>query len=145
MNTPRHIRSPSAKTSLSQVVNDSRLQGKFRASNLIKKEHFKNKYCHKQRLIKKTFRHYINSSPVCGRVLRFRLNFFFASKRNEAKWDPFRFVFACSSENKGRIFSLLFASFRFEFFASKRKEKNFASFHLLNFLFASFFLSQTYE
>jgi hypothetical protein len=60
-----------------------------------------------------------------SRVRRFRLKFFFASKRNEAKQDPFRFVFACSSKNKSPIFSLVFASFRFEFFASKRKEKHF--------------------
>jgi hypothetical protein len=57
------------------------------------------------------------------RVRRFRLKFFFASKRNEAKRDPFRFVFACSSENTGPIFSLVFASFRFEFFVSLRSEK----------------------
>jgi hypothetical protein len=58
------------------------------------------------------------------RVRRFRLKFFFASKRNEAKQDPFRFVFACSSENTGPIFSHVFASFRYEFFVSLRSEKN---------------------
>jgi hypothetical protein len=68
-------------------------------------------------------------------VRRFRLKFVFASKRNEAKRAPFRFVFACSSENSGPIFSLVFeakrnekhnffASFRFEFFASKQNEKH---------------------
>jgi hypothetical protein len=72
-------------------------------------------------------------------VRRFRLQFFSASKRNEAKRDPFRFVFACSSEIKGPIFSLVFASFRFEFFALKQNEKKFASFRFRNFLFASFF------
>jgi translation elongation factor EF-G len=34
------------------------------------------------------------------RVRRFRLKIFFASKRNEAKRDSFRFVFACSSKNR---------------------------------------------
>jgi hypothetical protein len=56
-------------------------------------------------------------------VRRFRLKHFFASKRNEAKLDSFRFVFACSSENKEPIFSLVFASFRFKFFVSLRSEK----------------------
>jgi cellulose synthase/poly-beta-1,6-N-acetylglucosamine synthase-like glycosyltransferase len=44
------------------------------------------------------------------RVRRFRIKYFFASKRNEAKQDLYRFVFACSSKNKGPIFSLRFAS-----------------------------------
>jgi hypothetical protein len=60
---------------------------------------------------------------INSRVRRFRLNFFFASKRNEVKWDSFRFVFACSSENNGPIFSLVFASFRFKFFVSLQSEK----------------------
>jgi hypothetical protein len=44
------------------------------------------------------------------RVRRFRLKKVFVSKSNDAKRDPFRFVFACSSENRGQIFSLYFAS-----------------------------------
>jgi hypothetical protein len=51
-------------------------------------------------------------------VRPFRLNFFFAYKRNEAKWDPFRICFTCSLQKFRSIFSLLFASFRFKFFAS---------------------------
>jgi hypothetical protein len=83
---------------------------------------------------------------VLIRVRRFRLNFFFASKRNEAKQDPFRFVFACSSENIGPIFSLLFASFRFEFFASKRKAQTISlRFALQIFFSLHFLLSQTHE
>jgi hypothetical protein len=73
-------------------------------------------------------------------VRRFCLKFFFASKRNEAKRDSFRIVFACSSENQGPIFSLVFASFRFECFASKAKRKKFfALFRFTNFCFASIF------
>ncbi len=46
----------------------------------------------------------------------------FASKRNEAKWDPFRMCFARSC---GIFF---FASFRFKFFASDQSEINRAYF-----------------
>jgi hypothetical protein len=84
-----------------------------------------------------------------ARVRRFRLKNFFASKRNEAKRDPFRFVFACSSENTGPIFSLVFASFRFEFFVSLRSEKIKTIFSLpfaLQIFFSLHFLqSQTFE
>jgi hypothetical protein len=48
----------------------------------------------------------------------FCLNIFFAYKRNKAKLDLFRMCFACSLENFSSIFSLLFACFRFKFFAS---------------------------
>jgi hypothetical protein len=81
-------------------------------------------------------------SVVYSRVRRFRLNFFFASKRNEAKRDSFRLVFACSSENKEPIFSLVFASFRFKFFVSLRSEKKKQNFSLRfasNFNFVSKF------
>ncbi len=47
------------------------------------------------------------------RVRPFRLNIFFAYKRNKAKLDPYRMCFACSLEKFCSIFSLLFASFRF--------------------------------
>jgi hypothetical protein len=62
--------------------------------------------------------HKLLVDAAARRVRRFRLKNFFASQQNEAKRDPFRFVFACSSENKGAIFSLVFGSFRFEFFVS---------------------------
>ncbi len=48
-----------------------------------------------------------------SRVRRFRFKNFFASKRNEAKRDPFRMRFARSREKKllfFRFISLLFAS-----------------------------------
>ena len=59
---------------------------------------------------------------VYFRVSHFRLYFFFASKRNEAKQKPFRFLFASFCETKkiifrfvslpfASIFSLCFASF----------------------------------
>jgi hypothetical protein len=80
--------------------------------------------------------------PIRNRVRRFRLKNFVASKRNEAKRDSFRFVFACLSENRGPIFSLLFASFRFKFFVSLRSEKKNLKFSLhfasLLFIFSSF-------
>ncbi len=62
------------------------------------------------------------------RVRRFRQKKFFVSKQNEAKRDPFRMRFARSREKKQHFFSLLFASFRFEFFASDQSEINRAYF-----------------
>jgi hypothetical protein len=73
-------------------------------------------------------------------VRQFRLKIFFASKQIEAKRDPFRFVFACSSENQGPIFSLVFASFRFKFFASKQNEKNISLRFALQIFFSLHFL-----
>ncbi len=68
---------------------------------------------------------------------RFRKKIFFASKRNEAKRDPFRMRFARSVKNK----YFFFASFRFEFFASDLSEINRAYFRFVslpkNFRFAS--------
>jgi hypothetical protein len=64
-----------------------------------------------------------NRNPITcikTRVRRFRKKNLFASKRNEAKRDPFRIVFACSCKNNESIFSLHFALFRFNFFASFR-------------------------
>ena len=56
------------------------------------------------------------------RVSHFCFLFFFASKRNEAKQKPFRFLFASFCETKKLIFALFrfvslhfFASFRFTF------------------------------
>jgi hypothetical protein len=44
--------------------------------------------------------HPLSSPPsIESRVRRFRIKNFFASKRNDAKRDPFRIVFACSCEN----------------------------------------------
>jgi hypothetical protein len=53
------------------------------------------------------------------RVRRFRKKIFFASKRNEAKRDPFRLRFARSREKKN-----FFASFRFKFFVSDHARRN---------------------
>ncbi len=54
------------------------------------------------------------SGRVWGRVRRFRKKKFFASKRNEAKRDPFRMRFARSREKNifFRFFSLRIFSFR---------------------------------
>jgi hypothetical protein len=70
-----------------------------------------------------------------GRVRRFRKKKFFASKRNEAKRDPFRMRFARSREKKTffRFFSLHFAS-NFSFpTKAKLIERIFAMFCLNNF------------
>jgi hypothetical protein len=56
--------------------------------------------------------------PLRARVRPFRFKKIFACKRNEAKLDPFRMCFACSLQKFRSMFSLLFASFRFKFFAS---------------------------
>ena len=76
------------------------------------------------------------------RVRRFCFKNFFASKRNEAKRDPFRMRFARSREKKLFFFSLHFASFRFEFFASNQSEINTPYFRFISlpksFRFASF-------
>jgi hypothetical protein len=55
---------------------------------------------------------------IPSRVSPFRFQKFFAYKRKEAKLDPFRKCFACSLQKFRSIFSLLFAFFRFKFFAS---------------------------
>jgi hypothetical protein len=47
---------------------------------------------------------------VWGRVRWFRIIFFLALKGSEAKQDSFHFVFPCSRQIKGPIFSLRFAS-----------------------------------
>jgi hypothetical protein len=52
------------------------------------------------------------------RVSPFRLKNFFAYKRNKANLDPFHLCFTISLQNFTPLFSLLFASFRFKFFAS---------------------------
>ncbi len=62
----------------------------------------------------------------CSRVRPFCLKFFFASKRNKAKLDPFHMCFTISLNNFTSLFSLLFAYFRFKFFASL----HYSNFHL---------------
>jgi hypothetical protein len=63
---------------------------------------------------------------------------FFASKRNEAKRDPFRMRFARSREK-----NFFFASFRFEYVASDQSEINrayiFALFRFQKFCFSLLF------
>jgi hypothetical protein len=78
------------------------------------------------------------------RVSPFRLKNFFAYKRNKANLDPFHMCFTISLS-----LSLLFAYFRFKFFASlhlsnfrfeaKQSEAKFKSIFLLFFLFFHFF------
>jgi hypothetical protein len=63
-------------------------------------------------------------------VRRFRKKKFFASKRNEAKQDPFRMRFARSREKKKTKF--FFASFCFKFFAPDQSEINSAFFRFVS-------------
>ncbi len=58
------------------------------------------------------------SRRVTRKVSPFRFKKIFAYKWKEAKLDPFRMCFACSLQKFRSIFSLLFAVFRFKFFAS---------------------------
>jgi hypothetical protein len=51
-------------------------------------------------------------------VSPFRLKKIFAYKRNKANLDPFHMCFTISLYNFTSLFSLLFAYFRFKFFAS---------------------------
>ena len=83
------------------------------------------------------------------RVSPFRLKIFFAYKRNKANLDPFHLCFTISLQNFTSLFSLLFASFRFKFFASlhfgsfcfevKQSEAKFKSIFSLFFTFFRFF------
>ncbi len=83
------------------------------------------------------------TSSIRHRVRPFRLKNFFAYKRNKANLDPFHMCFTIS------LFSLLFAYFRFKFFASlhysnfcfeaKQSEAKFKSIFLLFSLFFTFF------
>jgi hypothetical protein len=82
-------------------------------------------------------------------VSPFRLKKIFAYKRNKANLDPFHLCFTISLQNFTSLFSLLFASFRFKFFASlhfvnfsfevKRIEAKFKSIFSLFFAFFTFF------
>ncbi len=86
---------------------------------------------------------------IDGRVSPFRLKNFFAYKRNKANLDPFHLCFTISLKNFTSLFSLLFASFRFKFFASlhfgnfcfevKQSEAKFKSIFSLFFHFFTFF------
>jgi hypothetical protein len=73
------------------------------------------------------------------RVSPFRLKNFFAYKRNKANLDPFHMCFTISLLIFTSLFSLLFAYFRFKFFASLHLS-NFRSEIQVNFFgFFSFF------
>jgi hypothetical protein len=83
------------------------------------------------------------------RVSPFRLKKFFAYKRNKANLDPFHMCFTISLLIFTSLFSLLFAYFRFKFFASlhlsnfrfegKQSEAKIKSIFSLFSLFSTFF------
>jgi hypothetical protein len=82
---------------------------------------------HREHWATKTFdlweyrEHFANES-IHSRVRPFRLKKIFAYKRNKANLDPFHMCFTISLINFTYLFSLLFAYFRFKFFASLRFE-----------------------
>ena len=87
------------------------------------------------------------------RVSHFRFLYFFASKRNEAKQKPFRFLFASFRETNKiifRFFSHRFASIfslRFAYILASNFSLRFASFRLIFFesIFSFLFVYQIYD
>jgi hypothetical protein len=81
-------------------------------------------------------------------VRPYRLKKIFAYKRTKANLDQFHMCFTISLQNFTSLFSLLFAYFRFKFFASlhfshfcfevKQSEAQFALFAFFHFFFALF-------